>query len=176
LARASFRVGSVYEPGIEPNTLDISLQPRLSASGQAVEAMRAIRAALSRARPWSRKADVIASTRQPPVAATTRCRDRLKAGLARGVNYSGGRWAHTWAKEPVSSSCTLTPYHPHYLEGPPQGPSELDCQLLPETVDEGTLTERADGAGRRMNEADNFARYVSSRNGACTNDRAQAAA
>jgi len=81
----------------------------------------------------------------------------LKAGLARGVNYSGGRWAHTWAKEAGFELLHADAYHPHYLEGPHKGfwnwTLRNACRRL---VDEGTLTEArwtelVDG----MNEADN---------------------
>jgi len=47
LRHASFRVGSVYEPGIEPDTLDISYSRLMVHLNRPVEAMRAIREALT---------------------------------------------------------------------------------------------------------------------------------
>jgi len=160
LARASFRVGSVYEPGIEPNTLDISYNRWLMVHlARPVEAMRAIRAAL---KPGGvmvcEEADVSAVYAQPPSAAYDEMREiGLKAGLARGVNYSGGRWAHTWAKEAGFELLHADAYHPHYLEGPHKGfwnwTLRNACRRL---VEEGTLTaarwtELVDG----MTQADN---------------------
>ena len=68
LGHASFRVGSVYEPDIEPNSLDISYSRRLMVHlNRPVDAMRAIRAAL---KPGGvmvcEEADVSAIYAEPP--------------------------------------------------------------------------------------------------------------
>ena len=82
LGHASFRVGSVYEPGIEPNTLDISYSRWLMVHlNRPVEAMRAIRTAL---KPGSvmvcEEADVSAVYAEPPSHAYDEMREiALKA-------------------------------------------------------------------------------------------------
>ena len=145
LGHASFRVGSVYEPDIEPNSLDISYSRWLMVHlNRPVDAMRAIRAAL---KPGGvmvcEEADVSAIYAEPPSPAYEQMREiALKAGLARGVNYSGGRWAHTWAKEAGFEIVHADAYHPHYLEGPHKGfwnwTLRNACRRL---VEEGGMTE-----------------------------------
>jgi len=82
LGHASFRVGSVYEPGIEPNTLDISYSRWLMVHlNRPVEAMRAIRTPL---KPGSvmvcEEADVSAVYAEPPSHAYDEMREiALKA-------------------------------------------------------------------------------------------------
>jgi SAM-dependent methyltransferase len=145
LRHASFRVGSVYEPGIEPNTLDVSYSRWLMVHlNRPVEAMRAIHTAL---KPGGvmvcEEADVSAVYAEPPSRAYDQMREIvLKAGLARGVNYSGGRCAHTWAKEAGFEIVHADAYHPHYLDGPHKGFWNWTLRNgTRRLVDEGVLTE-----------------------------------
>src|SRR5262249_3027109 len=102
LTTARFRTGSIYEPGIGAATLDISYCRWLMVHlNRPVEAMRAIYEAL---KPGGvmvcEEADVSAVYAEPRSAAYEEIRDiALKAGQDRGVDYSGGRRAHLWAKE-----------------------------------------------------------------------------
>ena len=85
-----------------------------------VDAMRAIFCAL---KPGGRmiceEADVSAIYAEPPSAAYNNMREiALKAGRDRGVDYAGGRWAHTWAKQAGFEIVHVDAYHPHYIEGP----------------------------------------------------------
>jgi SAM-dependent methyltransferase len=145
LSHAQFRTGSVYDPGFADSTLDIAYNRWLMVHlHQPVEAMRAIRRAL---RPGGvmvcEEADVSAVYAEPPCAAYDEMREiALKAGLARGVNYSGGRWVHTWAKEAGFDVVFVDAYHPHYLEGPHKGFWNWTLRNAGRRlVDEGTLTE-----------------------------------
>src|SRR4051812_26816530 len=145
LRNAQFRAGSVYEPGFEADTVDVSYNRWLMVHlNRPVDAMRAIRQAL---RPGGvmvcEEADVSAVYAEPPSAAYDEMREiGLNAGLARGVNYAGGRWVHTWAREAGFEIVHVDAYHPHYLEGPHKGfwnwTLRNVCRRL---VDEGTLTE-----------------------------------
>jgi hypothetical protein len=64
------------------------------------------------------------------------------AGLARGVNYAGGRCAHTWAREAGFEIVHADAYHPHYLEGPHKGFWNWTLRNgTRRLVDEGVLTE-----------------------------------
>ena len=145
LSNASFRTGSVYEPDFEPETLDVSYSRWLMVHlTRPVDAMRAIRNVL---KPGGvmvcEECDVSAVYAEPPSAAYEEVRDiGLKAGLARGVNYSGGRRAHTWARDAGFEVVHVDAYHPHYLEGPHKGfwnwTLRNACRRL---VDEGTMTE-----------------------------------
>jgi SAM-dependent methyltransferase len=119
-----FRAASVYEPGLQPGSVDISYSRWLMVHLQRpVDAMRAIYAAL---KPGGvmvcEEADVSAIYAEPPSAAYEEMRDiGLAAGRARGVDYAGGRWAHTWAKEAGFELVHVDAYHPHYLTGDHKG-------------------------------------------------------
>lgn len=67
----------------------------------------------------------------------------LGAGRARGVDYDGGRRAHTWAKEAGFELVHVAAYHPHYLNGPHKGFWNWTlCTATRRLVDEGGLSER----------------------------------
>lgn len=99
---AQFRLGSVYEPGLEAESIDVSYSRWLMVHlNKPVEAMRAIYAAL---KPGGvmvcEEADVSEVYTEPSCAAYVELRDIcLDAGRRRGVDYAGGRRAHTWARE-----------------------------------------------------------------------------
>jgi SAM-dependent methyltransferase len=119
-----FRAGSVYEPGLEPGSVDVSYSRWLMVHLQRpVDAMRAIHAAL---RPGGvmvcEEADVSAVYAEPRSAAYEEMRDIcLEGGRSRGVDYAGGRRAHLWAKEAGFDLVHVDAYHPHYLTGDHKG-------------------------------------------------------
>jgi SAM-dependent methyltransferase len=124
LTGASFRTGSVYEPGIAPGTIDMTYNRWLMVHlTRPVDAMRAIRDVL---KPGGimvcEECDVSALYAEPPSRAYEEARDiGLAAGRARGVDYAGGRWAHTWAKEAGFEVVHVAAYHPHFIDGPYKG-------------------------------------------------------
>ena len=119
-----FRAGSVYEPGLAPGSVDVSYSRWLMVHLQRpVDAMRAIYAAL---KPGGvmvcEETDVSALYAEPRSAAYEEMREiGLAAGRARGVDYAGGRWAHTWAKDAGFELVHVDAYHPHYLTGDHKG-------------------------------------------------------
>ncbi len=124
LDRVEFRTGSVYEPGIDPDSVDVTYARWLLVHLQRpVDAMRAIYAAL---KPGGvmvcEEADVSAVYAEPRSAAYEELRDIcLEAGRRRGVDYSGGRRAHLWAKDAGFEVVYADAYHPHYLTGEHKG-------------------------------------------------------
>jgi SAM-dependent methyltransferase len=118
--RVEFRAGSVYEPALEPGSIDVSYSRWLMVHLQRpVDAMRAIHAAL---KPGGvmvcEEADVSAVYAEPRSAAYEEMREiALAAGRGRGVDYAGGRWAHTWALEAGFELVHVDAYHPHYVSG-----------------------------------------------------------
>ena len=119
-----FRAGSVYEPGLEPGSLDMSYSRWLMVHLQRpVDAMRAIHAAL---KPGGvmvcEEADVSGVYAEPRCEAYEEMREiALTAGRSRGVDYAGGRWAHTWALQAGFELVHVDAYHPHYLTGDHKG-------------------------------------------------------
>jgi 2-polyprenyl-3-methyl-5-hydroxy-6-metoxy-1,4-benzoquinol methylase len=124
LQTAQFRLGNVYEPGLEPDSVDLSYSRWLMVHlNKPVEAMRAIYTAL---KPGGvmvcEEADVSAVYAEPASAAYVELREIfLEGGRQRGVDYSHGRRAHTWAKEAGFELVHVDAYHPHYLTGEHKG-------------------------------------------------------
>jgi SAM-dependent methyltransferase len=122
--RVEFRAGSVYEPGLEPASVDMSYSRWLMVHLQRpVDAMRAIYEAL---KPGGvmvcEEPDVSAIYAEPHSEAYEEMREiGLAGGRARGVDYSGGRRAHTWAREAGFELVHVDSYHPHYLTGDHKG-------------------------------------------------------
>jgi len=122
--RVEFRAGSVYEPGLDAASVDVSYSRWLMVHlRRPVDAMRAIYAAL---KPGGvmvcEEADVSAVYTEPRSEAYEEMRDiALAASRARGVDYAGGRWAHTWAIEAGFELVHVDAYHPHYLTGDHKG-------------------------------------------------------
>jgi SAM-dependent methyltransferase len=160
LAGATFRIGSVYEPGFEPETIDVSYSRWLMVHlNRPVDAMRAIHRIL---KPGGvmvcEEADVSAVYTEPASAAYEEMRDiALAAGLARGVDYSSGRRIHTRALAAGFEIVHVNAYHPHFIEGRFKGfwnwTLRNVCRRL---LDEGEMTTAqwqrlVDG----MNAADN---------------------
>jgi SAM-dependent methyltransferase len=124
LTDAHFRVANIYEPGIEPGTVDVSycrwLLVHLS---RPVDALRVIYDAL---KPGGmmvcEEADVAQVYAEPRSAAYEEMRDLcLAGGRARGADYGGGRRAHSWALEAGFELVHANAYHPHYLTGGHKG-------------------------------------------------------
>ena len=119
-----FRAGSVYEPGLDAGSVDVSYSRWLMVHLQRpVDAMRAIHAAL---KPGGvmvcEEADVSAVYAEPRSAAYEEMRDiGIAGGHVRGVDYTGGRRAHLWAKEAGFEILHVDAYHPHYLTGEHKG-------------------------------------------------------
>jgi len=122
--RVEFRAGSVYEPGLDAGSVDMSYSRWLMVHLQRpVDAMRAIHAAL---KPGGvmvcEEADVSAVYAEPRSAAYEEMRDiGIAGGHARGVDYTGGRRTHLWAKEAGFEILHVDAYHPHYVTGDHKG-------------------------------------------------------
>jgi SAM-dependent methyltransferase len=121
LTNARFRTASIYEPGIEAESLDIAYCRWLMVHlNRPVEAMRVIYKAL---KPGGvmvcEEADVSVVYAEPRSSAYEEMREiALKAGQDRGADYTGGRRAHLWAKEAGFQLVHVAAYHPHYIDGP----------------------------------------------------------
>ena len=124
LKNARFVPANIYEPGLEPESVDVAYSRWLMVHlNKPVEAMRAIHAAL---KPGGvmvcEEADVSAVYTEPSSAAYTELRDICMEGARnRGVDYSGGRRIHLWAKEAGFELVHGDAYHPHYLTGKHKG-------------------------------------------------------
>lgn len=124
LERARFRVADIYEPGLEPQSLDMTYCRWLLVHlNRPVDALRVICAALKPGGTMvCEEADVSAIYAEPRSAAYEEMRDIfLAAGRQRGVDYSGGRRAHTWAQEAGFDLVHVDAYHLHYLTGEHKG-------------------------------------------------------
>jgi SAM-dependent methyltransferase len=159
LDRVEFRTGSVYEPGLDPDSVDLSYSRWLMVHLQRpVDAMRAIYAFL---KPGGvmvcEEADVSAVYAEPRSAAYEEMRDiALEAGRRRGVDYTGGRRTHMWAKEAGFQVLHADAYHPHYLTGEHKGFWNWTLRNAGiGLVTEGTLSiAQLDGLVAGMSEAD----------------------
>jgi len=124
LKTAQFRSANIYEPGLEPESVDVSYSRWLMVHlNRPVEAMRAVHAALKPSGVMvCEETDVSAVYAEPTSTAYTELRDIcLEAGRRRGVDYSGGRRAHLWAKDAGFEIVYVDAYHPHYLTGEHKG-------------------------------------------------------
>ena len=103
------------------------------------------------------EADVSAVYAEPPSRAYDEMRDiALKAGRDRGVDYSGGRRVHLWAKEAGFQIVHVAAYHPHFITGPHKGFWNWTLRnAVQRLVDEGSLPEaRLKDLVKGMTEAD----------------------
>src|SRR6516225_12286427 len=159
LTNARFRTASIYEPGIEAGTLDITYCRWLMVHlNRPVEAMRVIYKAV---KPGGvmvcEEADVSAVYTEPASAAYAELRDICMEGARqRGVDYSGGRRVHLWAKEAGFEIVHVDAYHPHYVTGEHKGFWNWTLRAVAlGLVREGTLTAaRLEELVSGMNEAD----------------------
>ena len=80
----------------------------------------------------------------------------LEAGRRRGVDYAGGRRAHTWAREAGFELVHVDAYHPHYMSGDHKGFWNWTLRAAAQgLVNEGTLSaSRLEEFVAGMNEAD----------------------
>ena len=124
LDTARFRVANIYDPGIEPQSLDMTYCRWLLVHlNRPVDALRVVYAAL---KPGGvmvcEESDMSAIYAEPRSAAYEELRDIVLAGgRQRGADYSGGRRAHTWAQEAGFELVHVDAYHPHYLTGEHKG-------------------------------------------------------
>ena len=159
LANARFRVANIYEPGLAPGSVDVSYSRWLMVHlNRPIDAMRTIYTAL---KPGGvmvcEEADVSALYAEPRSAAYEELRDiGLEAGRKRGVDYSGGRRAHRWAKEAGFDIVHVDAYHPHYVTGEHKGFWNWTLRNVGVgLVTEGLLTQaRLDELVAGMTEAD----------------------
>jgi SAM-dependent methyltransferase len=160
LAHVDFRTGNIYEPGLEPDTIDVAYCRWLMVHlNRPVDAMRVIFRAL---KPGGvmvcEEAGVGAVYAEPRSEAYEKMRDiALKAGHARGVDYDGGRSVHLWAKQAGFELVHVAAYHPHYLDGPHKGFWNWTLRnATRRLVEEGSLSEdRWKELVAGMTEADN---------------------
>ena len=159
LKTAEFRSANIYEPGLKPDSVDVSYSRWLMVHlNRPVDAMRVIHAAL---KPGGvmvcEEADVSAVYTEPPSAAYTELRDIcLEGARQRGVDYSGGRRVHLWAKEAGFEIVHVDAYHPHYVTGEHKGFWNWTLRAVAAgMVKEGSLTAaRLEELVAGMNKAD----------------------
>lgn len=140
-----FRAASIYDPGLEPGSVDIAYCRWLLVHlNRPVEALRAIRKAL---KPGGvvvcEEAGVSAVYAEPRSLAYEEMREiALEAGRRRGVDYDGGRSVHLWAIDAGFELVHAAAYHPHFLDGPHKGFWNWTFRNATRSlVNDGTLTE-----------------------------------
>jgi SAM-dependent methyltransferase len=121
--KTEFRVGSVYDHGLPPESFDVSYSRWLLIHlRRPVEAMRSIYAAL---KPGGlmvcEEADMSAIYAEPPSGYHEYVELAFATGAALGVDYAGGRRLHRWAREAGFDVLRIDAYHPHYLTGEHKG-------------------------------------------------------
>lgn len=159
LETAHFRLANIYQPGLEAESVDVSYSRWLMVHlNRPVDAMRAIYRVL---KPGGvmvcEEADITAVYTEPASAAYTELRDTcMKGAHERGVDYSGGRRVHVWAKEAGFEIVHLDAYHPHYITGEHKGFWNWTLRAVGiGMVKEGSLTAaRLEELVTKMNEAD----------------------
>jgi len=159
LKTAQFRIANIYDPGLVLESIDVSYSRWLMVHlNRPVDAMRAIYAAL---KPGGvmvcEEADVSAVYTEPASAAYAELRDICMQGARqRGVDYSGGRRVHLWAKEAGFEIVHVDAYHPHYITGEHKGFWNWTLRAVGlGMVKEGSLTvARLEELVAGMNDAD----------------------
>ena len=158
LKTAQFRSANIYEPGLEPESVDVSYSRWLMVHlNRPVDAMRAIHAVLKCGVMVCEEADVSAVYTEPASTAYTELRDICMEGARqRGVDYSGGRRAHLWTKEAGFEIVHVDAYHPHHITGEHKGFWNWTLRAVGfGMVKEGSLTAtRLEELVAGMNEAD----------------------
>jgi SAM-dependent methyltransferase len=159
LTSVDFRCANIYEPGIEPESVDISYSRWLMVHlSRPVDAMRSIHAKLKPGGAMvCEEADVSAVYAEPASSAYAELRDIcIEGGRQRGVDYAGGRRVHLWAKEAGFEIVHVDAYHPHYVSGEHKGFWNWTLRAVAlGMVKEGSLTaERLEELVAGMNEAD----------------------
>jgi len=121
--KTEFLVGSVYDHGLPPESVDISYSRWLLMHlNRPVDAMRSIYAALE---PGGlmvcEEADMSAIYAEPPSGYHEYVELAFATGATLGVDYAGGRRLHRWASQAGFDVLRIDAYHPHYLTGEHKG-------------------------------------------------------
>ena len=121
--RTEFRVGSVYDHGLPPESFDVSYSRWLLIHlNQPVDAMRSIYEALEPGGVMvCEEADLSAIYAEPPSGYHEFLDVALASGVARGVDYEGGRRLHRWAADAGFQVIHADAYQPYYLTGEHKG-------------------------------------------------------
>jgi len=145
MTNASFRAANIYDPGIEPASIDVAYCRWLLVHlNRPVTAMREVLNAL---KPGGvlvcEEAGVSAVYAEPRSSAYDAVRElALEAGRSRGVDYDGGRSVHLWALAAGFELVHAAAYHPHFLDGPYKGFWNWTFRTaMRSLVDAGSLTE-----------------------------------
>jgi len=145
LPNVEFETANIYEHGLPPESFDYSYSRWLLVHLQRpVDAMKSIYTTL---KPGGimvcEEADLSQIYAEPPSEAYNRMREiTLEAARKRGVDFTGGRKIHTWAKEAGFEVVHVGAFQPHFLTGP--GKSFWSWTFLalgPAMISEGALTE-----------------------------------
>jgi len=117
--KTEFRVGSVYDHGLPPESFDVSYSRWLLMHlNRPVDAMRSIHAALKPgALMVCEEADISAIYAEPPSGYHEYVELAFATGATLGVDYAAGRRLHRWASEAGFEVLRADAYHPHYLTG-----------------------------------------------------------
>jgi SAM-dependent methyltransferase len=156
--KTEFLVGSVYDHGLPPESVDISYSRWLLMHlNRPVDAMQSIYAAL---KPGGlmvcEEADMSVIYAEPPSGYHEYVELAFAVGATLGVDYAGGRRLHRWANEAGFDVLSIDAYQPHYLTGEHKGfwtwtYREAGANL----VKQGGLTEaRYDEISEAMQAAD----------------------
>ena len=118
-----FQVGTVYEHGLHPETVDVSYSRWLLMHlNRPVDAMRSIYAAL---KPGGvmvcEEADMSAMYAEPPSGYHEYVEVAFAVGATLGVDYAGGRTLHRWANDAGFEVVSIDAYQPQYLTGEHKG-------------------------------------------------------
>ena len=121
--KTEFRVGSVYDHGLAPESFDVSYSRWLLMHlNRPVDAMQSIHAAL---KPGGlmvcEEADMSAIYAEPPSGHHEYVELAFAVGATLGVDYAGGRRLHRWADEAGFEVLSIDAYQPHYLTGEHKG-------------------------------------------------------
>jgi SAM-dependent methyltransferase len=121
--KTEFRVGSVYDHGLPPESFDVSYSRWLLIHlNRPVDAMRSIYSAL---KPGGlmvcEEADMSAMYAEPPSGYHEYVELAFATGATLNVDYAGGRRMHRWASEAGFDVLRSDAYHPHYLTGEHKG-------------------------------------------------------
>jgi SAM-dependent methyltransferase len=156
--KTEFRVGSVYDHRLPPESFDVAYSRWLLMHlNRPVDAMRSIHAAL---KPGGllvcEEADMSAIYSEPPSAYRDFVAETFVVGAARGVDYAAGRRLHRWASDAGFEVVRADAYQPHYLTGGHKGFwSWTFRESGANLVAEGALTEaRYDELYQGMRAAD----------------------
>lgn len=121
--KTEFRVGSVYDHGLPPESFDVAYSRWLLMHlNRPVDAMRSIYATL---KPGGlmvcEEADMSAIYAEPPSGYHEYVELAFAVGATLGVDYAAGRRMHRWASEAGFDVLHIDAYQPHYLTGEHKG-------------------------------------------------------